>query len=79
MTLGIDPGTRKCGLALVERADAPPVVLEIVPLDGLAERLAALCAAYPITLAAIGRGTNSAHVVRLVAACGLRYEIFDER
>ena len=79
MTLGVDPGTRKCGLALVERAGAPPLVLEIVPLDGLGARIAELCAAYPIALAAIGRGTNAAEVVRLVEACGLRYELVDER
>jgi RNase H-fold protein (predicted Holliday junction resolvase) len=79
LTLGIDPGTRKCGLALVERAGAPPLVLEVVALEGLAARLTDLCAAYPIALAAIGRGTNAAEVVRIVAACGLRHELVDER
>jgi len=79
LTLGIDPGTRKCGLALVDRPDAAPVLLEIVPLEGLAPRLVALAAAYPIAIAAIGRGTNAAQVVPLVTACGLPYVLVDER
>jgi RNase H-fold protein (predicted Holliday junction resolvase) len=78
LTLGIDPGTRKCGLALVDRSDAPPLLLEIVALDAFAERLAALAAEYPIACAAIGRGTNAAQIVAAATACGLSYVLVDE-
>ena len=79
MTLGIDPGTRKCGLALVERPSDAPLLLEVVPLDGFAARLAEIAAAYPIDRAAIGRGTNAAQIVAAVTACGLPYVLVDER
>jgi RNase H-fold protein (predicted Holliday junction resolvase) len=77
--LGIDPGTRKCGLALVDPSGARPAVLEIVPLDGLVERLATLTAAHPIEIAAIGRGTNAATVVAAVKRTGLAHALVDER
>jgi RNase H-fold protein (predicted Holliday junction resolvase) len=79
LTLGIDPGTRKCGLALVDHPDRPPVLLEIVSLDAFASRLRAIAAAYPIERAAIGHGTNAAQIVAAVTACGLPYTLVDER
>jgi RNase H-fold protein (predicted Holliday junction resolvase) len=78
VTLGIDPGTRKCGLALVDRPDRPPLLLEIVSLEAFASRLAAIAAAYPIERAAIGRGTNATEIVAAVTACGLPYTLVDE-
>ena len=40
MLLGVDPGTRKCGYAVLERVDAQPLTLGIVPLDEFGSRLA---------------------------------------
>jgi RNase H-fold protein (predicted Holliday junction resolvase) len=79
LTLGIDPGTRKCGLALVERPHAAPLLLEVVALDAFAGRIAEIVAAYRIDRAAIGRGTNAAEIVATVIACGLPYVLVDER
>jgi RNase H-fold protein (predicted Holliday junction resolvase) len=79
IVLGIDPGTRKCGLALIDATGGPPAVLEIVPLDGFGERLAALVAAHPIGIAAIGRGTNAATIVMAVQRTGLAHVLVDER
>lgn len=79
MTLGIDPGTRKCGLALIERPNDVPLILEIVALDAFAARLAEIVATYRIDRAAIGRGTNAAEIVAAVKACGLPYVLVDER
>ena len=77
--LGLDPGTRKCGYALVTAVGAPPVTLGIAPLEALRERLHELLAATPVAVAAIGRGTNAAAVVEIVKALGLRAELVDER
>jgi RNase H-fold protein (predicted Holliday junction resolvase) len=78
MVLGIDPGTRKCGFAVLERLGAPPVHLRIVPLDGFAERLAELLRAYPIERIAIGCGTNAETIVQAVRTTGLPYGLVDE-
>jgi RNase H-fold protein (predicted Holliday junction resolvase) len=76
--LGVDPGTRKCGFAVVERAGAPPLELGIAALDDFAARLEALRATYPLEFVAVGRGTNAQHVAAIVTASGLRYALVDE-
>ena len=76
--LGLDPGTRKCGYALVTGVGAPPLMLGIAPLEALRERLHELLAAAPVAVAAVGRGTNAAAVVAIVEALGLRAELVDE-
>ena len=77
--LGLDPGTRKCGYAVVTGVDAPPLALGIVPTETLAERLREIVAANPVALAAIGRGTNAALVADVVRALGVAVELVDER
>ncbi|HEY0615042.1 MAG TPA: hypothetical protein VGC96_10395 [Candidatus Elarobacter sp.] len=77
--LGLDPGTRKCGYAVLPRGAAAPLTLGIAPLEALSERLRELLAATPVAVAAIGRGTNSAAVVEIVRSLGLRPELVDER
>jgi RNase H-fold protein (predicted Holliday junction resolvase) len=77
--LGLDPGTRKCGYAILTTVGAAPLVLGISPLERLAERIAELLAATPVTIAAIGRGTNAAAVAQIVGGLGLRVELVDER
>ena len=79
MILGIDPGTRKCGFAVVESLGAPPVDLGIAPLDAFAERLAVLARTYAIERVAIGEGTNAGAIVSVVRERGLPYELIDER
>jgi RNase H-fold protein (predicted Holliday junction resolvase) len=77
--LGLDPGTRKCGYAIVTGIDAPPLTLGIAPFETLAERLREVLTATPVSVAAIGRGTNVAAVVAVATALGLRVELVDER
>jgi len=77
--LGLDPGTRKCGYAVVTAVDAPPLTLGIVPIERLAERLREVLAATPVALAAVGRGTNAAVVAAVVAGLGVAVELVDER
>jgi RNase H-fold protein (predicted Holliday junction resolvase) len=77
--LGIDPGTRKCGYAIVTRVGAAPLDLGIVPTEQLSESLRALVAAYPIGAVALGGGTHAAIVGKIVAELGLPVSIVDER
>lgn len=77
--LGLDPGTRKCGFALLARLDGPPEALGIVPLEELAAQLRAVLAGRSVDVAAIGRGTNAEQVAATVAALGLRVSLVDER
>jgi RNase H-fold protein (predicted Holliday junction resolvase) len=77
--LGLDPGTRKCGYAVVTAVDAPPLALGIIPIENLAERLREVMAATPVVLAAIGRGTNAAAVSDVVRSLGVPVELVDER
>jgi RNase H-fold protein (predicted Holliday junction resolvase) len=79
IVLGLDPGTRKCGYALVAEAGAAPLTLGIAPLEALGERIRELVAATPVAVAAIGRGTNAAAVVEIVRGLGLPTELVDER
>jgi RNase H-fold protein (predicted Holliday junction resolvase) len=76
--LGLDPGTRKCGYAVVSGVGAPPATLGIAPLEALGDRLRELIAGTPVAVAAVGRGTNSGTVVEIVRGLGLRAELVDE-
>jgi RNase H-fold protein (predicted Holliday junction resolvase) len=77
--LGIDPGTRKCGYAVVAEGGAEPLELGIVPLEGLGTRVAELAARIPLRAVALGGGTHTAAVAGVIAGLGLRVEIVDER
>jgi RNase H-fold protein (predicted Holliday junction resolvase) len=77
--LGLDPGTRKCGYAVVTGIDTPPLALGIIPIETLADALAQVLAANPADLAAVGRGTNAAVVAGVVRDLGVPVELVDER
>jgi RNase H-fold protein (predicted Holliday junction resolvase) len=77
--LGLDPGTRKCGYAVLTGLGTPPLTLGISSVEALGERLRELVAATPVAVAAIGRGTNAAAVSEIARALGLRVELVDER
>jgi RNase H-fold protein (predicted Holliday junction resolvase) len=79
MLLGVDPGTRKCGYAVIERVDAQPLTMGIVPLDEFGSRLATLRANFDIDMVAIGHGTNAAAICAVVRDAGLPFVLVDER
>ncbi len=79
MILGLDPGTRKCGYALLENLDSRPLVLGIVPLAELSSALTSITAEHRVDLVALGRGTNSTQVASILTALGLRHVLVDER
>ena len=75
----MDPGTRKCGFAVLERIGAPPLALGIVPLEEFGARLGALRDTWTIEMVAIGQGTNAAVVSATVRDAGLPFALVDER
>lgn len=77
--LGLDPGTRKCGYAVVTGIGTPPLTLGIAPFEALGERLREILALTPVAVAAIGRGTNADAVAAVVEGLGLPVELVDER
>ncbi len=79
MILGLDPGTRKCGYALLSGTGCAPVLLGIAPLAQLETQLAQIASAHPIEIVALGRGTNSANVATIVTGLGLPHVLVDER
>jgi RNase H-fold protein (predicted Holliday junction resolvase) len=79
MLLGVDPGTRKCGYAVIESAGAQPLTMGIVPLEEFGSRLATLRANFDLAIVAIGHGTNAAVVSAVVRDAGLPFVLVDER
>ena len=76
--LGIDPGTRKVGFALITDAISPPLALGIETLDGLLARLAPLVEAHPLSGVALGAGTNAGALRALLEAFGAPVHLIDE-
>jgi RNase H-fold protein (predicted Holliday junction resolvase) len=79
MLLGVDPGTRKCGYAVIEGIGSQPLTMGIVPLEEFGPRLATLRANFDIDMVAIGHGTNAAVVSAVVREAGLPFVLVDER
>ncbi len=77
--LGIDPGTRKCGYAIVVRAGEVPLELGIVPTEDLGERVRDLAARYGLRAVALGGGTHAAPVRAVLETLGVPISIVDER
>lgn len=77
--LGIDPGTRKCGYAVVTGIGLTPLDLGIVPTERLGDSLRALLACHPIRAVALGGGTHAGIVGKIVAELGVPVSIVDER
>ena len=76
--LGIDPGTRKAGYAVV-RGDGSIATLGIEEIGALATRAAALAREHAIDAIAMGSGTNAAALACLVEGLGLPVVTVDER
>ena len=77
--LGIDPGTRKCGFAVVEAPHVPPLELGIVPTDEFSRVLHELAARFPLRAIALGGGTHTGPVAALVRELDLPVAVVDER
>jgi len=77
--LGIDPGTRKCGYAVVAEARRPPLELGVVATADLGPTLRLLAARHPLRAIALGGGTHAAPVEAVLRDLGLPIEVVDER
>jgi RNase H-fold protein (predicted Holliday junction resolvase) len=77
--LGLDPGTRKCGYAVLTSLDAAPSLLGIAPLGELSATLQGLFERFSIEVVAIGHGTNASVVCAAVTALGFPFVLVDER
>ncbi len=65
--LAIDPGTKKCGMALVRRGEAGGLDLlwkNITSVEGVLPNLHTAYAVHPFSLVIIGEGTNSSTLIR---------------
>ena len=76
--LGIDPGTRKVGFALVEDAESPAIARGIEPLDSLVARITPLLARHPISAVALGSGTNATRLAGMLESLGVPVHVIDE-
>lgn len=76
--LGIDPGTRKVGFALIDGTDSPAIERGIEPLETLVERIHGLVAAHPIDAVALGSGTNVSLLARMLEPLGVPVHVIDE-
>jgi RNase H-fold protein (predicted Holliday junction resolvase) len=79
IVLGVDPGTRKCGFAVIAAAAAAPLELGIVPTQELGATVSRLVTQYPVATIALGGGTHTAPVAAIVNGFGIRVEVVDER
>ncbi len=77
--LGIDPGTRKCGYAVIEKIGEPPLVQGIEPTASLAERVRELAGRFELEAIALGGGTHTAAVAAALAGLGVLVRVVDER
>ena len=77
--LGVDPGTRKCGVAVVAATGAPPLALEIVPFDAFTARIGELVAGHGVRAIALGGGTHTSAVAACLDGIALPVAVIDER
>ena len=79
VVLGIDPGTRKCGYALVGVPGDAPVELGIVPTERLGETARDLAQRYAVRAIALGGGTHASPVREMLEGLGVPIHVVDER
>ncbi len=79
MILGIDPGTRKCGYALVAVCGQAPAELGIVATGELAAAMQEVVRRFAPSAIALGGGTHARAVGEQLALLGIPVEIVDER
>ncbi|MBC8136142.1 MAG: pre-16S rRNA-processing nuclease YqgF [Fibrella sp.] len=67
LALAIDPGTRKCGIAIVQDTSPPQTLYrEVVPTPNLSQVFCYVLARFPATIVLIGDATNAQVVESVV-------------
>lgn len=77
--LGIDPGTRKAGFAIVNSSDGAVVDLGIETIDALLARAKMLVERHEVVTIALGQGTNANALNGSLASLGVPVRLVDER
>ena len=77
MILGIDPGTRKVGFALIDERGAV-LAQGIEEVGRLADRVTRLRDELDVHEIALGRGTNAEHIRQALDGMGLEVTLVDE-
>ncbi len=77
--LGIDPGTRKAGFAIVDSSDGAVVDRGIETIDALLARAKMLVERHEVTTIALGQGTNAHALNEALASLGVTVRLVDER
>jgi RNase H-fold protein (predicted Holliday junction resolvase) len=78
LVLGIDPGTRKAGFAVVG-ADGSVVTLGIEEIAALPRRARALVGEHAVEAIALGSGTNAGVLLAELGGLGIPIRLVDER
>ena len=77
--LGIDPGTRKAGFALIDSASGDVIELGIELVDSLIERARTLVNNHTVVTIALGQGTNADALRTALTPLGVPVALVDER
>lgn len=77
--MGIDPGTRKCGYALLASMGRRPEAFGIVETDALPTLVAQLSMRHTIAVIAMGSGTYASRLCELLGSLGIPVRVVDER
>jgi len=76
--LAIDPGTVKCGIALVCEDDPTPLFRSVVACRDLEDVVTQTLARYAPDYVVLGSGTASAELVTLFRGLGVAVQVVDE-
>lgn len=77
--LGIDPGTRKAGFAIVSSLDGAVLDRGIEAIDELLARAKVLVERHEVVTIALGQGTNAHALGAALASLGVPVRLVDER
>lgn len=76
--LAIDPGTVKCGIAVVNEVGVMPLFRRVVPLAHFEHEIVGLLTDFSPATILLGSGTASAGCFTILEALGVRTRIVDE-
>ncbi|MDQ2662650.1 MAG: pre-16S rRNA-processing nuclease YqgF [Candidatus Eremiobacteraeota bacterium] len=76
--LGIDPGTRKAGFAILSESRSAALERGIEPIANLLDRVRPLLGRYGVRAIALGRGTHASAISALLTPLGLPVILIDE-
>ncbi|MDQ6826160.1 MAG: hypothetical protein M3Z14_03045 [Candidatus Eremiobacteraeota bacterium] len=77
--LGIDPGTRKAGFAILADRESLPLTFGVEQLGELVPRLRTIVPWHRVRAIALGKGTHASELMRQLAVFGLPIHLIDER